>query len=347
MPKARGLSPRLAGLIATASDGVNLCLSAIAKKRFALLDEGRHALLLVFGRKHRLEQPALEAHPLAETRLEGPAHRFLGHLDDRLGKGCDALGDFQGFRHEAIVRNEAGDEAGALAAGSLDDGSLATTKGPAVVAVATGPGLVEVFKSLGASQVVAGGQTMNPSTKDLLTAIGKVRAGEVILLPNNANIVMAAQQAQALSGEGKSVVVVPSRSIPQGISALLSLNLHSDLEHNLKVMTAAMEHVQTGEVTTAVQDARFDGIEVHAGDVIGLLNDRLTAKGPTSEDVVKQLLDQMGAADLEVITLYYGQPVTEQGAGALQGELSQAYPNQEIEVINGGQPFYHYIISVE
>ncbi len=244
-------------------------------------------------------------------------------------------------------RDPSEDEAGALAAGSLDDGSLATTKGPAVVAVATGPGLVEVFKSLGASQVVAGGQTMNPSTKDLLTAIGKVQAGEVILLPNNANIVMAAQQAQALSGEGKSVVVVPSRSIPQGISALLSLNLHSDLEHNLKVMTAAMEHVQTGEVTTAVQDARFDGIEVHAGDVIGLLNDRLTAKGPTSEDVVKQLLDQMGAADLEVITLYYGQPVTEQGAGALQGELSQAYPNQEIEVINGGQPFYHYIISVE
>jgi DAK2 domain fusion protein YloV len=224
---------------------------------------------------------------------------------------------------------------------------LQELEGPAIIAVASGQGLARVFKSLGAQQVVAGGQTMNPSTRDLLSAIERVAVSEVILLPNNANIIMAAQQAQALTGEGRSVVVVPSRSIPQGISALLALNPHADLEHNIKAMTAALDHVQTGEVTIAIQDARFDGILVRVGDVIGLLNDRLTATASTGEAVVKQLLEQMGASELEIITLYHGQPVTGAKAAALRDELSRLYPNQEIEVVDGGQPFYHYIISAE
>jgi len=188
---------------------------------------------------------------------------------------------------------------------------------------------------------------MNPSTHDLLEAVNKVPAAEVIILPNNGNIVMAAGQAQALAGPDKKVVVVPSKTVPQGIAALLALNPHTDLDRNVQAMTAALGHIQTGEVTVAVQDARFDGIQVHAGDVIGLLNDVLTARGSTAEEVATQLLAQMGAATLEVITLYRGQPVTADQAAAMQRKLQELYPDQEIEVVDGRQPFYHYIISAE
>jgi uncharacterized protein len=189
---------------------------------------------------------------------------------------------------------------------------------------------------------------MNPSTQDLLEAIRRVPAAEIILLPNNGNILMAAQQAMTMAeAEGKQVRVVPSKSIPQGISALLALNPHADLDHNVAAMTSALGQVQTGEVTVAVQDAHFDDIQVRTGDVIGLLNDTLSATGPSTTEVVQMLLEQMEAADLEVITLYHGQPITAAEAHALQESLRELYPDQEIEVVDGGQPFYHYIISAE
>lgn len=220
--------------------------------------------------------------------------------------------------------------------------------GPGVIAVAPGAGLAQVFLSLGAHCIVSGGQTMNPSTQDLLEAVRQLPAAEVILLPNNGNILMAAQQAQIFAAdEGKTVRVVPSKSLPQGISALLALNPHTDLAQNIQAMTNALGNVQTGEVTVAVQDAQFSGVQVHAGDVIGLLNDQLTATGPTPEAVVQALLDQMAAADLEVITLYYGAPVNAAEAEAMLALLSEEYPDQEIECVDGGQPFYHYIISAE
>ena len=219
-------------------------------------------------------------------------------------------------------------------------------EGPGIIVVAPGKGLAEVFRSLGAHAVVSGGQTMNPSTQELYTAIRQLPADQVIILPNNGNIIMAAQQATSLV-EDKTVAVVPSKSVPQGISALLALNPHADLERNVQAMTAALDQVQTGEVTVAVQDARFDGIEVRAGDIIGLLNDRLTAKGADSAAVVEELLRQMRADELEIITLYYGDTVTADEAQELKSRLSELYPNQEIEIIEGGQPFYHYIISAE
>ena len=148
------------------------------------------------------------------------------------------------------------------------------------MAVVPGEGLAGVFRSLGTHHVISGGQTMNPSTQDLLEAIRKVPATEIIILPNNGNILMAAQQAISLAEtEGKKARVVPSKSIPQGISALLALNSHSDLDRNVAAMTSALGNVQTGEVTVAVQDAHFDGIQVQTGDVIGLLNDSLSATG--------------------------------------------------------------------
>jgi hypothetical protein len=241
-------------------------------------------------------------------------------------------------------------EDGSVPAAPGADGAAAIgpIEGPGLVAVAPGAGLTGVFRSLGAHYIISGGQTMNPSTQDLLEAIRKVPAAEVILLPNNGNILMAAQQAMAVAEtEGKQARVVPSKSIPQGISALLALNPHADLGHNVAAMTAALGQVQTGEVTVAVQDARFDGIQVRAGDVIGLLNDTLSATGSTAAEVTQMLLEQMGAADLEVITLYYGQPIAATEASALQESLHELYPDQEIEVVDGGQPFYHYIISAE
>jgi DAK2 domain fusion protein YloV len=220
-------------------------------------------------------------------------------------------------------------------------------EGPAIVVVAPGPGLAGVFRSLGAHYVVPGGQTMNPSTHDLLEAIEKANSPQVIILPNNGNIIMAAQQAEALVGPQKTVAVVPSKSVPQGICALLALNPSADFSRNVHTMTRALATVQTGEVTIAVQDAHFDGITVQAGEVIGLLNDNLAAKGGSSREVVMQLLEQMAASNMEVITLYYGQPITGDDARALQQDLAGMYPNQEVEMVDGGQPFYHYIISAE
>jgi dihydroxyacetone kinase-like predicted kinase len=189
---------------------------------------------------------------------------------------------------------------------------------------------------------------MNPSTQDLLEAIRRLPVSDIILLPNNGNIMMAASQAQALASvEGKTVEVVPAKSIPQGISALLALNPHADLARNAAAMAAAAKNAQTGEVTVAVQNARFDGIDVQAGEMIGLLNDTLTCKGADPAEVVADLLEQMGAADLEVITLYYGEPISPEQADALREALAELYPDQEIEVVEGGQPFYHYIISAE
>lgn len=226
----------------------------------------------------------------------------------------------------------------------LDD----NLEGVGIIAVAPGAGLTQVFRSLGAHCVVSGGQTMNPSTQDLLCSVRQLPTDHVIILPNNGNIIMAAGQAQLLAAEeGKTVAVVPSKSIPQGISALLALNPHATLEHNAHAMTHALQHVQTGEVTVAVQDAHFDEVAVKAGDVIGLLNDKLTTTGPSAEAVVYALLEQMTAAELEVITLYFGEPVTAEQAAELRVALQELYPDQEIEAIDGGQPFYHYIISAE
>lgn len=237
---------------------------------------------------------------------------------------------------------------GELPANPEPEEALEPIEGPGIVAVAPGGGLAKVFRSLGTHIVVSGGQTMNPSTQDLLEAIRKIPSADIIVLPNNGNILMAAQQAQTLAAsEGRAVRVVPSKSIPQGITALLALNLHASLDHNADGMTAALHHVQTGEVTVAVHDAHFDGIQVRAGDVIGLLNDTLTATGPDAPAVVEKLLDQMHAADLEVITFYFGQPVSAAEARQLEGTLRQQYPDQEIEIIDGGQPLYHYIISAE
>jgi len=214
-----------------------------------------------------------------------------------------------------------------------------------VVAVAPGDGLARVFQSLGVSAVVRGGQTMNPSTQDLLEAIENLPAERVILLPNNSNVILAAEQARALSS--KPVAVIPCRSIPQGIAALLAINYQADFEANVAAMTSAMEEVETGEVTVATRSVTINGVEVADGQTIGLHNGELKVTGATVEEVVRALLREMDTADREIITLYYGEDISEGDANALADLLQQDWPEQEIEVLAGGQPYYHYILSVE
>jgi dihydroxyacetone kinase-like predicted kinase len=186
---------------------------------------------------------------------------------------------------------------------------------------------------------------MNPSTEELLQAIESQRAGDVIVLPNNVNVFLAAQQAQALSK--KNVRVVPTRSMPEGIAALLAFNYQADLETNVQVMAEGMKHVRTGEVTTAVREAQFNGIQVREGQVIGLLDGILATAGATYEEVVVDLLRRMEAGQAEIITIYYGEDVSEEEAQRLQDLVRQEFPQQEVELVAGGQPHYPFILSVE
>ncbi len=271
-----------------------------------------------------------------------------------------AYGIQKGFVTDVVVENmDAMAAAGALPEDVKDSLSTApkTTQiysesdaGIGIIAVAPGLGLREVFESLGVGAVVAGGQTMNPSAQEMLHAVEALPTDEVILLPNNSNIILTAQQAKQIAAERlphKQVEVVPSRTVPQGISALLAFNLQASLADNVLSMTRALANADTGEVTVAVRAAHIDGIDVQAGDVIGLLNDTLTTKADTPEEVVFNLLAQMDADQAEVITVYYGDPVDQATAEALGAHIVERYSAQELEVISGGQPHYHYIISTE
>ena len=217
--------------------------------------------------------------------------------------------------------------------------------GIGTVVVAPGPGLTTVFESLGASFVVPGGQTMNPSTEELLKAVEATPADEVIILPNNKNIVMAAEQAKSLSE--KRVEVVPTITVPQGISALLALNYQADLPTNVRTMVEATEAIETAEITQAVRSVQLDGMDVGEGEVIGLINGILKVKGERPDRVVMDALGSMCAEEYEIITIYYGESTTADEAQQLAGEIAERYPEQEIEVVDGGQPHYHYILSAE
>lgn len=219
------------------------------------------------------------------------------------------------------------------------------SQGIGVVAVAPGDGLARVFQSLGVGAVVRGGQTMNPSTKDLLEAIEHLPASQVVVLPNNGNVILAAEQARELCS--KSVAVIRCRTVPQGIAALLTINYQDDFETNVAAMTGAMEEIETGEVTIATRTATINGVPVADGQIIGLHDGELKVTGSTVEEVVRSLLEEMGSADREIITLYYGQDVSEDDANQLAGLLRLDWPDQEIEVVAGGQPHYHYILSAE
>jgi DAK2 domain fusion protein YloV len=217
--------------------------------------------------------------------------------------------------------------------------------GIGTVVVAPGPGLGRVFESLGASAVVSGGQTMNPSTEDILNAVEAISAEEAIILPNNKNIIMAAEQAQSLSA--KRVQVVRTITVPQGISALLALNYQSDLDTNARIMSEAASDIETIEITTAVRAAKVGGVKVKKGETIGLVNGKLVVKADSPEEATLAALERANPREYEIITLYYGESVGEDDAQRVADLIGEQFPEQEVEVVDGGQPHYSYILSVE
>jgi DAK2 domain fusion protein YloV len=220
---------------------------------------------------------------------------------------------------------------------------LDTTVG--VVAVAPGPGFAQIFRSLHAAEVVGGGQTMNPSTEDLLEAIRRVAQHDVIVLPNNGNVIMAARQTATLTD--KRVEVLPTKTAPQGIAALLGFNFESGLEENMRTMAAAMGHIHTAEITTAVRDATADGVAVRAGQTIGLLDGDLVIAADARPEAIDDILGRMDLDEREIVTIYFGQSANRDEAEALAARIQARFADLEVEVQAGGQPLYDYIISAE
>ena len=214
------------------------------------------------------------------------------------------------------------------------------------VAVSAGEGLSEVFKSLGADEIVQGGQTMNPSTQDLLDAVGKVNAKNVFILPNNKNIIMAAEQVVELSD--KNIIVIPTRNIPQGISAMISFSAETGAEENKKVMSDATKEVFCGQLTFAARDTELDGVKINEGDIMGLTDKGgIEVVGSDLDDCCLELIQKLVTDDSGVITLYYGEGVTKESAEELKERLENEFFEQDVQIIYGGQPVYYYIISVE
>lgn len=215
-----------------------------------------------------------------------------------------------------------------------------------IVAIAPGQGFADLFRSVNVGEVVTGGQTMNPSTQDLVEAIERLPQKEVLILPNNSNILMAARQAQELVD--KRVEVIPSRTVPQGVAAALTLNHEQDFDLNVKAMTKAATSVRTVEVTTAVRDAIVDETEVRAGQTIGLLDDQLVAAGEESNAVIDQVLDSVDMDDYEIVTIYLGESCDQEKGDALARHIRTRFPDlSDVEVTSGGQPFYDFIMSIE
>lgn len=214
-----------------------------------------------------------------------------------------------------------------------------------IIAVAAGEGMKKLFEDLGVDQVILGGQTMNPSTQDFVSRMGKIHGENIILLPNNSNIILAANQAKELSD--KNVLVIPSKTIPQGITSLLEFNPEVEPEDNFQRMSDSLEYVKTGQVTFAVRDTVLNGKEIKKGDIIGITDGDIHSVGKDPEEVCKSLLEYMVDEDSELISIYYGEDVDEESADALGGEVEERYVDMDVEWNYGGQPLYYYIVSVE
>ena len=214
------------------------------------------------------------------------------------------------------------------------------------ISVSVGEGLSQIFRELGVDYLIEGGQTMNPSTEDMLNAIEKVNAKTIYIFPNNKNIILAANQARDLT-EDKEIIVVPTKTIPQGISAMISFIPEKGGEENLASMTDAISRVKTGQITYAVRDTRIDNKEIHEGDIMGIGDAGILAVGRDRLQVAEEMVAEMVDEESEIISVYYGEDVSEEDAEALSDSLTEKYPECEVELNQGGQPIYYYLISVE
>ena len=214
------------------------------------------------------------------------------------------------------------------------------------ISVSAGAGLSEIFEGLGVDVVIEGGQTMNPSTEDMLNAIDKVNAENVFILPNNSNIILAANQAQSIVTD-KNVYVVPSKTIPQGITALINFDESADAEANFDNMSSEMKNVKTGQVTYAVRDTSMDGKEIKQNDIMGIGDKTILSVGKDIEETTIDMLSQLIDDDSELISVYYGEDVSSEQVDSLTAKIEETYPDLDLEVHSGGQPIYYYFVSVE
>ena len=219
------------------------------------------------------------------------------------------------------------------------------------IAVSVGKGINEIFKGLGVDYIIEGGQTMNPSTEDMLNAIDKVNADTIFILPNNKNIILAANQAQSLVKE-KKIVVVPTKTVPQGITAIINYVPDLSAEDNLETMMGEMNKVSTGQVTYAVRDTNIDGKEIKQGDFMGIGDDGILAVGTDVADITVNMIAEMmlgnsNNEEYELISIYYGEEITDEAAETLRDRVAKQHPDCDIELQYGGQPIYYYIVSAE
>jgi DAK2 domain fusion protein YloV len=214
-----------------------------------------------------------------------------------------------------------------------------------IITVSMGDGIAAIFKSLGVDVVIAGGQTMNPSTQDFVKAIKEVHAEQMIILPNNGNIILAAEQAAQLVD--MPATVIPTKNVPQGMAALLNFSLTATLEENENIMTKAKDHVKSGQVTYAIRDTEIEGVQIKEGDFMGIYDGEITTSSKDVESTVRSLLDQMIDEDSEIVTLIYGEDSSKEDTDKISEYIEERHPNVEVEVHNGGQPLYSYLISVE
>ena len=221
----------------------------------------------------------------------------------------------------------------------------ATNKKYGIITVSMGEGLTRIFEDFAVDVIIEGGQTMNPSTEDFIKAIDTMDTDTIVILPNNSNIIMAANQAKIISS--KNIIVIPTKSVPQGISALIAFNIDADARINEEAMLEALKNIKTAQVTYAVRDTTFNDIVIAKGDIIGMGNGDIKAAGKDLVEVSKKLLSELVSEEDEIITVYYGQDVAENDANKFAQELEKIFPNCDIELYDGGQPLYYYLFSIE
>lgn len=247
---------------------------------------------------------------------------------------------------KAAAEQKLADEKKRSEKAALEEAQKAPKKDMGFISVSIGEGINEIFKGLGVDYIIAGGQTMNPSTEDMLNAIEEVNADNIFILPNNKNIILAANQAASLIEE-KNIFVIPTKTVPQGITALINFMPDSSAQENAQRMTEELANVKTGQVTYAVRDTLIDDKSIKQGDYMGMGDNSILSVGKDMDTVIKEMMDQLVDEESAIISIYYGEEIEEAAAQKLGAELEEKYPDCEVEVHLGGQPIYYYVISVE
>lgn len=229
---------------------------------------------------------------------------------------------------------------------SNEETAAAVHKETGFIAVSIGEGMNEIFRSLGVDYIIEGGQTMNPSTEDMLNAIEKINADNIFIFPNNKNIILAANQAKQLTKD-KNIIVIPTKTVPQGITAIINYVPDISVEENEAVMAEEVQRVATGQVTYAVRDTMIDNQEIHQGDFMGIGDKGILAVGTDLQSVAFNMVQKMMSDEFELISIYYGDVITKEQAQRLADQVQAEYSGCDVELQFGGQPIYSYIISAE